>query len=161
MELRCNISDKELNELKMLYIEAFPPEERRPLSRIIPKDPAFRFYAIGNAGFITAWHFQTFTYIEHFAIYANQRGQGIGAQALASLSGDLILEVEPPETSEEAMRRIAFYERNGFKLLNVNYIQPPYSNELPAIELRLMVRGEIADIDAAIRTIHHRVYGIT
>lgn len=160
MKLRSDISEAEFEALMQLYVEAFPPEERRPLEEMPPADAAYRFYAIDGCGLLSTWEFEDFTYIEHFAIRAELRGSGIGSAALAALRGNLILEVEPPHTGTTARRRIAFYKRNGFRLLNIAYVQPPYSKDLPSVELRLMVRGAISDIDAAIRTIHRRVYGV-
>lgn len=161
MELHTDLTDGMRQRLMRLYADAFPPEERRPLEHFPPADEAFRFYAVGDAGLLTAWEFAGFTYIEHFAVFPHMRGRGIGSQALALLSGPVILEVEPPELGHEARRRIAFYERNGFRLLPVGYVQPPYAPQLPAVPLRLMARGDIGDVKAAISLIHRRVYGVT
>lgn len=158
MELRKNIPLQEFSELLELYIDAFPPEERRPVDKMPPADPAFNFYAVGDAGLLTAWEFPDFTYVEHFAVYPHMRGSGIGSEALAALNGTVVLEVEPPETGEMARRRIAFYERNGFRLLDVDYLQPPYSPGLPSVPLRLMVRGDLPDVETAIFILHSRVY---
>lgn len=160
MELRKDIGAEEFGRLMELYVEAFPPEERRPLSQMPPADPAFTFYAVGDdAGLLTAWRFPDFTYVEHFAVYPELRGHGIGSQALAALPGTVLLEVEPPECSEQARRRIEFYRRNGFRLLDVDYVQPPYSPGLPSVPLRLMVRGELEDVEVAVFMLHSRVYG--
>lgn len=140
-----------------LYETAFPPEERRPSEMMPPSDPAFHFYAIGDSGLLTTWEFPGVTYVEHFAVYPETRGQGVGGKALGELQGAVILEVEPPEQSPEAARRVRFYERNGFRLLDVDYMQPSYAPGLPSIPLRLMLRGE-ADVDEAVRLIHSRVY---
>lgn len=142
-----------------LYVDSFPAEERRPIEQMPPDDSAFHLYAIESYGLITTWQFPDFTLIEHFAIHPHLRKQGIGSEVLTALTGNLILEVEPAETSPLAARRIKFYQRNGFKLLNVPYMQPPYAPGLPEVELRLMVRGEIANIEQAINLIHRRVYG--
>lgn len=161
-------------QLRRIYTEAFPPEERRDWSAMPPADPAFAMYAItdntaksdttGEAekviGLLTTWNFGDFTYIEHFAIAPDRRGGGIGTRVLDMLSGTLLLEVEPPQTSQQARDRIAFYTRNRFTLLDADYMQPPYSPEMPPIPLRLMARGPIADIREAIRTLHTRVYGV-
>ncbi len=49
----------------------------------------------------------------------------------------MILEVEPPFT-QEAQRRINFYERLGFHLNDFEYWQPPYEEEKPWVRLQLM-----------------------
>lgn len=157
MLLTTDITAEHLSRLMSLYESAFPPEERRPTAEMPPADPAFRFYAIGDRGLLTAWEFPGVTYVEHFAVFPEARGNGIGSRTLAELGGPVILEVEPPEQSEEARKRVAFYERNGFRLLDVDYMQPAYAPGLPSIPLRLMLRGE-ANVTEAIRLIHSRVY---
>lgn len=147
-----------------LYTGAFPEEERRPADNLVPDDKAFAMYNIAIpgepvAGLITLWDFGTFRYVEHFAIDPTLRGQGVGRAVLDALEGPLLLEVEPAEMSSEATRRIAFYERAGFRVLDFPYIQPPYSAGLPSVELRLMVRGDIGvDAARAAEILHARVY---
>lgn len=148
-----------MDMLLKLYVSAFPADERRPVSQMPPCDSAFRFYAIEDAGLLTAWAFDGFTYIEHFAIFPEMRGSGIGSLALSELPDPVILEVEPPEESSDARRRIGFYERNGFHLLDVDYIQPPYSPGLNPVRLKLMLRGDLKiPVQDVVQTIHNRVY---
>ncbi|MDR6565407.1 GNAT family N-acetyltransferase [Chitinophaga ginsengisegetis] len=135
--------------IKNLYEEAFPEEERRPwnqqlslvasgklqLLRIVRED-AF-------AGFIFYWNLPAFSFIEHFAIHPAARGGGAGTQVMqlmeAQLNG-IVLEVEPPVT-EQAIRRIKFYERLGYQTFAESYYQPPYYPHYPPLELRLMQKG--------------------
>lgn len=183
---RCRPDDR----LKDIYVEAFPPEERREWDDMPVNDDAFAFYALIDngrdsifeivdnldkswckpdlfncpecvVGLVTVWHFDAFRYIEHLAVSPSQRGRGIGAGVLSALEGPLLLEVEPEETGEIACRRIAFYQRNGFHLLDADYVQPPYSPGLPEVPLKLMARGDIGDVRLAICTLHSRVYGRT
>ncbi|MDE6278234.1 MAG: GNAT family N-acetyltransferase [Muribaculaceae bacterium] len=148
-----------------IYEAAFPPEERRPSGNPVPDDEAFRFYNIATrdvaqAGLLTLWSFGTFRYIEHLAVDSNLRGNGIGAAALAEVENPVVLEVEPPETSAMAARRVEFYKRQGFRLLEVPYVQPPYSPGLPPVRLCLMLRGRLlVPVSEVIRTLHSRVYG--
>ncbi|MGM9865461.1 MAG: GNAT family N-acetyltransferase, partial [Muribaculaceae bacterium] len=109
-------------------------------------------------GLVTVWEFDGFSYVEHFAVQPGLRGAGVGSWVLSQLREPVILEVEPAGSTPEAERRIRFYERNGFRVLDVQYVQPPYSPELPELELKLMLRGDIEDIDAVIKTIHKNVY---
>ena len=68
-------------------------------------------------------------YLEHLAVFAEMRNKKIGQQILdwvkEQLQGVRLLEVEPAET-EMATRRIHYYERNGYRILDRNYLQPPY-----------------------------------
>lgn len=160
MKLKRITKREEMEQLLKLYVEAFPPEERRPLEQMPPDDEAFELYAIADDGLLTAWKFDGYTYVEHFAVYPDKRDNGVGTKALAALSGPVILEVEPPESGEAARRRIAFYERNGFRQIDYDYMQPAYSPGLPTIPMKLMVRGTLpCSIATAVQTLRHRVYG--
>ena len=60
--------------------------------------------------------------LEYLAVAAAYRNRGIGAQLLALMPSDLVIEVDPPDaaTGEERAtrtRRIGFYERNGASLV--------------------------------------------
>lgn len=151
-----------------LYLRAFPPEERRRWNRIPWSDSAFFFRQVQlmengvwqDCGFITTWNFDCFTYVEHFAIHPRFRGLGIGSQVLGLLENNIVLEVEPPGTSPHANTRIDFYQRNGFSLLKCNYIQPPYSRNLPEVSMKLMGRGTIPDPATIASILRTRVYGV-
>ena len=77
------------------------------------------------------------------------------------LGKPVVLEVEPP-TDEMAIRRIGFYERNGFKLWkDITYIQPAYDKTKSSIELKLMTIGDIefdGNNDKKIKRIKSEVY---
>ena len=159
---------RENSTLRDIYFVSFPPEERRPWdSMFVSETDSPEFYAIeiskddsapAICGLITIWNLDGVRYIEHFAVSPDFRSAGIGHKVLALLEGPVILEVEPPETSPEAVRRIGFYSRNGFELSPVDYVQPPYTPDLPAIPLKIMTKGKIKDINATIRLLHSRVY---
>lgn len=153
--------------LRLLYEQSFPPEERRDWCALPVDNPAFKLWAIVDddideepveVGLVTVWEFDGFSYVEHFAVQPGLRGAGVGSWVLSQLREPVILEVEPAGSTPEAERRIRFYERNGFRVLDVPYVQPPYSPELSELELKLMLRGDIEDIDAVIKTIHKNVY---
>lgn len=141
------IADKAIKEL---YEEAFPKEEQRPwdwqlrliaagkirILRIVKEEEQF-------AGFVFYWHLPTFNFIEHFAIHAEARGGGAGTRVMQLLEqqlGTIVLEVEPPAT-EQAIRRIKFYERLGYQTFPDTYEQPSYYPEFPPLTLCLMYKG--------------------
>lgn len=141
-----------------IYEESFPPDERRPYADaaslrqfVDTTDGRFRILGcFGNGqliGFISYWVFDGYHYIEHFAVDSTQRGNNIGGRMLDSflsdISGQVLLEVELPE-DEMSRRRIAFYERHGFRCHHgLPYRQPPYSPELSPLPMLLMTHGQV------------------
>lgn len=164
--------------IKDLYTSSFPAEERRPwddiVSRIDNGDNVFNFYVLKHknsiAGFATLWRLPGALYCEHFAILPSLRGSGLGAMAvkemIARVGEDakgnkipLVLEVELPEASLEASRRISFYERCGLRSHDdFPYWQPPYQRELPEVPMMLMSAGEIPDRTSFVMILHTIVY---
>lgn len=155
-----------------LYMEAFPPEERRAWQSIVhPADAAGPHLLIVEdagglaAGFVTVWRFDTFIYVEHLAVEPCRRGGGIGAAVIRAIESDyglpIALEVEMPDDANPmAARRIAFYERCGLAVLDYDYIQPPYADNLPEVPLLLMASPGAPDAAVIARTLHSRVYGV-
>ena len=91
--------------------------------------------------FLAVWEFDTFLFVEHFAVRKSCRNGGLGAVLLTQLTAQsrkpVILEVELP-TGELEARRIAFYERNGFVMNPIEYMQPAMGEDRHAIPLRIM-----------------------
>lgn len=115
-------------------------------------------------GLIVFWEFDDFVYIEHLATSEHMRNSGIGANVLKLMKSKfikpIVLEIEMPESSSTAARRMKFYQRNGFNpLLDFQYIQPPYSPGLPSIPMTLMTTGPIDPSKVAAK-LHHSVYGV-
>ena len=156
-----------------LYEHSFPEEERRPTRDWLEmpgRDEAFTLNVIEAdgvaAGLLTVWRFGDFAYVEHFAVSPERRGGGLGARALQTLVESvqvpIVLEVEPKGSTPMADRRISFYERQGFELSPLSYMQPPYRPGGAAIALNLMsTRGEWlrASHEAVCKEIFRRVYG--
>lgn len=168
-----DFSDSLLNVIENTYNDSFPAGERRDfhlIRELVRDDPRFVMYALLKdeeyAGFITAWLFDGFTYVEHFAIDPSARNGGIGAKAmsqfLAFCGTPVVLEVEMP-TDEMSTRRIGFYERLGYVLDSHVYYQPPYRAGDEWLEMRLMVNGEL-ELERAFEqvktSIHREVYGV-
>lgn len=154
-----------------LYINSFPPEERRPwedVEWLVDHNPQFEMLEVVSedavVGFITLWHLGPVVYGEHFAIDPSRRGGGLGGKVVEAVIERLgttpwVIEVEPPGMTPEAERRIGFYTRHGMILQgDFRYIQPSYGPGLPPVELKLMTsRGDV-DLDEATRLIHRNVY---
>lgn len=136
---------------------SFPIVEYRPYheQKALLNNPAYSIYVLHNEtkdikAFIAVWEFDKFAFIEHFAVNPKYRNCGVGGYVLNEITErigkNVCLEVEPPET-EIAIRRIGFYERNGFFLNEYPYIQPPISNGRMAVPLFLMTLGGKVDKD--------------
>lgn len=154
-----------------LLITAFPRDEYRDpeaWAALTCESEAFSNNLIlhGNerVGLLTLWKFAPFVYVEHFAIDASLRGQGLGRHVMEKLLNKaqqpLVLEVEMPET-DMARRRIAFYERCGLKLLAYPYVQPPYRTDGQALPMRVMCTHALSqnEFERVRQTLYSRVYG--
>lgn len=168
-----NSSDTLLDKVEKTYNASFPEAERRafPLVRgLVDIEQRFSVFTLMKdgeyVGFITAWSFAGFTYIEHFAINPSARNGGVGGQAMrafmVSCGSPIVLEVEIP-ADEMSVRRIGFYERLGYTLDSHTYFQPPYRKGEPPLEMRLMSYGDInlkQSFEAVKRNLYLYVYGV-
>lgn len=173
------LSDKDIpGALIDLYCEAFPEAERRKwtnthdIAVFMGAHPDMHIKIITSAekfaGFMIYWYITPdICYVEHLATQPDLRGCGLGARLIESLtkcSGmGIILEVEPP-SDQLTRRRVGFYKRLGLIIHdNVEYIQPPYSSELPSLKLSLMTTPDISDKDLVNRLIgllYEKIYGV-
>lgn len=142
------IDMQRFDELFVILEQSFPTAERRDRAGHLAEFSEERFNSICYVpdklmGFLNYWDFDEFVYIEHFAVSPKLRGQGTGSaliRNMAELAGGrrLVLEAEPPDDSSIAARRVAFYERLGFKLNSYEYIQPPLIKGEKPIPLVIM-----------------------
>ena len=165
-----------LKSIEMLYNSAFPAVERRKfdnVKRLIElNNVPFKIVSVTDGGefvgFLSFWQFDGFRYIEHFAIDKEKRGRGIGSEVLLHFiqeSGKtpIILEVEIPESSADARRRVDFYMRHSFILWRlVKYIQPPYDGGSESIEMKLMTLqvNDKTKVEHFGNIIRREVYGV-
>ncbi|WP_316745015.1 GNAT family N-acetyltransferase [Pedobacter antarcticus] len=162
--------DPNLDYVFKLYTSAFPVQERRDWPQLLgmignTSEMDLKLILVGDQiiGFVILWHLQGWDYIEHFAVDPQQRGKRYGEQVMQILlkGNRLILEVEPPETTD-AVRRIRFYEKLGLCCLGVPYQQPCYRE--PEKEYRLILMSnyphESPDVYLQIiEEIKRKVYG--
>ena len=153
---------EEFDAIYVLMELSFPEDEFRPYEeqKALLENQAYTVYVeedpnhvihLGQKAeqenilaFLTVYDFPGFTFAEHFAVSPAARNQGLGSKMLTALkkqiSGRICLEVELPLT-EQARKRIGFYERNGFSLNDYPYVQPPISQGRKPVPLRLMTTG--------------------
>ena len=159
------INETNFPEIYRIMQASFSDDEYRPYDEQLAlfEEPEYRVYympaigmeRVGNhstgnstmhaAGFLAVWEFESFTYIEHFAVDPALRNSGTGSAMLQELvrkyQKQICLEVELPE-DELTRRRIGFYERNGFVFNEYPYIQPPISKGKSPVPLRVMTYGK-------------------
>lgn len=159
--------------MEQLMATAFPLQERREpeLQReLTDHHPSFHQSLIAEeglpVGLLTYWTFPTFVYIEHFAIDNRLRNRGYGQKVLALFKSQIhlpiVLEAEEP-TDVMTRRRIGFYQRQGFVLQEVPYLQPPYRKGDEWFPLKLMTYGEVdmtRDYPLIRDTIYREVYQV-
>lgn len=156
-----------------IYEEAFPADERRTKNKQIEllKNKDYSFYALLEEkdciGFIAIWELSGYQFFEHFAIKQELRNQGRGTKVVKMLlknNKKILVEVERPETSHIAKRRINFYKRLGFQLNKYSYVQPSYGNGKSPVKMNLMTSpSEIAEKDyyKLRNALHLKVYGLS
>lgn len=157
-------------ELTALYKDEmvfdFPKSELKPLRAMLALldrgryDPIL-FMEDGRAvGYALIWLFEDGkgALLEYFGVMRGLRGKGIGARVLHSLAdryGGLVCEAEAPDsgdakTDELRHRRIAFYRRNGFRVLD-------YECALFGVHFSCLYCGDETD-DRAVEAMHRGVY---
>ena len=157
----------DLDFLEKLYIDSFPIDERRPLSKmidLIENDDRFDVFIVLNedkqkVGFITQWNLETVLFLEHFAISSDYRNGGYGKVVLKTLINNtdlpIVGEIELPEISDMATRRKSFYEKVGFKVWDIEYVQPPLGAGQSSIPMLLITFGSL---NTEIERIKHKLY---
>lgn len=157
-------------DAERLYVQAFPPAERRDGLAACLSDPRFALEAIaaGGAflGFVTTWSLDGFAFLEHVATVPSARGSGIGRMALLQVLARhrlVVAEAEPAAAGSMAVRRLAFYARLGFVENPLEYLQPSYGPGKPRVPMRLLssprlLRNE--ELEAVVAAIESVIGGI-
>lgn len=137
----------EFDHIYSLLKTSFPIDEYRPYQsqKELLNDPRYTVFVVDDlTALITVWQFESFSFIEHFAVAPECRNQGLGAGILHELismqSRPVCLEAELPET-DLAKRRLGFYQRRGFHVNNYHYIQPAYSVGQNPVPLLILTTG--------------------
>ena len=145
----------DLDKVERLNIEAFPEEERVPLSEYLRytdnDDPTpFAFYNEEEfVGFAFSIYNQKVFYVSFFAIMPHLRSHGYGQEIIEKLvefyQRTMILEVERLDEEcdnlEQRQSRMDFYKRNGFKTANAFL-------EYEGLSFEILYRGDHFDEEA-------------
>ena len=167
----ANLSRKKLDEMLGIYESQFPSDERRKISdqKRIDNDDRYEIDYIDQDGVMAAfcaiWDLESFVFIEHLAVRESHKGYGYGTLLLerqVKKGRPLILEVELPD-DETRKKRIAFYEKLGFKLNDYEYVQPPLSDGGHKVAMLVMSHPESLsqkEFENVKKTLYTQVYGI-
>lgn len=157
-------------ELTALYREHlttdFPKSELKPLKGMLNLmdrgvyDPLLVTDNGEPVGYAMVWLSQNRkgALLEYFGVLRGKRNGGIGSRILTLLTGrygQLFGEAEAPssddpEENDLRRRRIAFYERNGFRVLD-------YECALFGVHFNCLYRGPETD-DRVVEAMHRGVY---
>lgn len=166
------IDSPHLPFMKKLYHGAFPQKERRDWKQLLSMIGTAGEMKVevvtdqGEAiGLIIFWVFNDWCFIEHLAVDPDHRGMKYGERIMSSFTHKMkiLLEVEPP-VSDDAIRRISFYERLGLRVLPLKYRQPSYREAGVFYGMELMSNHPEHDrkqFDAALFKVQQKVYGVT
>ena len=122
-------------EIKRLYKASFPGKERYPLAFLYRKAARIgvRFLSVLDEGrfigFIYVIEKPHFAYLYYIAVEPDERKKGYGSRILQVIQRmyrgkTVVVSIESPDEKGianrgERQRRLAFYERNGFRRLSV------------------------------------------
>lgn len=135
------------NSFKELYAKSFPIFEQRTdvKQQIAFNNINYRLSGFSDndlfIGFISYWEFDSYIYIEHFAINDELRGRGFGSQVLGifrqSTNKIVLLEIDPV-VDEISRARLSFYKNNGFIEKTYAHNHPPYRDGYEAHQLIIL-----------------------
>lgn len=160
---------KKISKIFSRYEKTFPEDERRSKKQFLDlaENPDVFVFLIKNEdetiGYCVIWELSNFYFLEHFEVFEEFRNQKFGEKILESLQEKfekMILETEPDSLSEIAARRLQFYQRNGFEIVEKNYLQPSYGEGKSSLHLFLMANFEPENVETLIQEIHKIVYEI-
>jgi len=162
-----SFDDFRAQEIYRSYCETFPEDERRSEKqfRELFKNPKVKVLSVlenlQNIGYLVTWELTGFVFVEHFEIFSQYRSLKYGSQIISDLFKNylhIVLEAEPANLGDDAKRRIAFYGRNGFGIIDENYVQPCYDPEKQALNLWLLANWQPEKTDWIKEEIYDVVY---
>ena len=134
---------KNLEDIKQLYMDAFPFDERIPFYIMVSvgNDRGVEFLSIYDddtwLGFIHTLVGEKLSYIFYFAIDGGLRQSGYGSKIIREykkMHPKLSLAIEPIEEDSDNIKqrkkRLAFYEKNGFETLDTRVVEMGVEFEL-------------------------------
>lgn len=162
-----NADDSCTRQILDAYLETFPAEERREKDQFLAlfENPNAQILSLKkdgeSVGYLILWQLSECVFVEHFEVFLEHRNRKLGSEILQDLQKiypKIILESEPATLNEIADRRINFYQRNGFNVIDEHYLQPAYGEGKNFVNLWLLANYIPKDTDALVREIYNIVY---
>ncbi|WP_267405858.1 MULTISPECIES: GNAT family N-acetyltransferase [unclassified Chryseobacterium] len=159
--------DYRVQEIFDSYCSTFPEDERRDWNKLstLFANPKVKIISIlheaQNVGYLIIWELSDFTFVEHFEVFPQFRSQKLGSYITGYLFENyarIILEIEPEHLGDDAKRRYAFYQRNGFNLIDKMYVQPSYGEGKKPLDLWLLANYSPENLEEIKDEIYDVVY---
>ena len=139
-----------------LYSVSFPLFEQRSFTQQIDAFQNERYKLLAFTeddiflGFISYWEFDTYCYVEHFAVNAVLRGKGYGTiilrTFLQSTDKIILLEIDPVKDSISESR-FRFYKKCGFYVNIYPHRHPAYISGFEPHPLMVLTSGRTISND--------------
>jgi len=141
-----NKKDKYFEIAWQLYLDSFPEIERRTLEEqeeiLTDKNFKMTCYVEDDVliSIVFYWKISSYTFLEHFAVNSELRGQSFGSKILQKFINDkknIVLEIEPI-VDEITQKRLKFYKKFGFVVNSHEHLQIPFREGAKELKLLLM-----------------------
>jgi len=141
-----NKKNKYFEKAWKLYLDSFPEIERRTLEEqeeiLTDKNFKMTCYVEDDVliSIVFYWKISSYTFLEHFAVNSQLRGQSFGSKILQKFINDkknIVLEIEPI-VDEITQKRLKFYKKFGFVVNSHEHLQIPFREGAKELKLLLM-----------------------
>jgi len=141
-----NKKNKYFEKAWKLYLDSFPEIERRTLEEqeeiLTDKNFKMTCYVEDDVliSIVFYWKISSYTFLEHFAVNSELRGQSLGSKILQKFINDkknIVLEIEPI-VDEITQKRLKFYKKFGFVVNTHEHLQIPFREGAKELKLLLM-----------------------
>ena len=150
-----------------LYEAAFPVEERLPLWQLSWNSSFLAYFDQGVfIGFTYAICTDNLVYLLFLAVKESKQSQGYGSQILGQVREEAgerpcVLTIEPMDEEQvsnrsQRLKRLAFYEQNGYQALNHFYFEGSERYQILTTDKRL----SLVDLERALAKTFLGRYGI-
>ncbi|WP_304343627.1 GNAT family N-acetyltransferase [Chryseobacterium koreense] len=149
------------------YCASFTEDERRSEKQFqqLFAHPKVKVFSVidqfENIGYLILWELSNFSFVEHLEIFVEHRNKKYGSEMMKMLFKDfsrLVLEAEPENQDDNSKRRISFYQKNGFTIIDETYMQPSYGEGKKPLNLLLFANWKPESLERIKEEIYDVVY---